>query len=41
MGSGRHLFLAPDDLKAMVPFENIVVAWNGSRESARALAISF
>ena len=47
--TGRHLFLVPDDQKvflvpddqkAMVPFENVVVAWNGSRESARALAES-
>jgi nucleotide-binding universal stress UspA family protein len=28
----------PDDLKPITPFENVVVAWNGSRESARALA---
>jgi len=39
-GAGRHLFLVPPDLKAMAPFDNIVVAWNGSRESARALAES-
>src|SRR6202049_1810547 len=39
-GTGRHLFLVPDDQKAMVPFENVVVAWNGSRESGRALAAS-
>jgi nucleotide-binding universal stress UspA family protein len=39
-GTGRHLFLVPDDQKAMVPFENVLVAWNGSRESARALAES-
>jgi nucleotide-binding universal stress UspA family protein len=37
-GAGRHLFLVPDDLKPIAPFENVVVAWNGSRESARALA---
>jgi nucleotide-binding universal stress UspA family protein len=40
-GAGRHLFLVPDDLKAISPFDNVVVAWNGSRESARALAESF
>jgi nucleotide-binding universal stress UspA family protein len=40
-GTGRHLFLIPEDLKAMAPFENVIVAWNGSRESARALAESF
>ena len=39
-GTGRHLFLVPDDWKALVPFDNVVVAWNGSRESARALAES-
>jgi nucleotide-binding universal stress UspA family protein len=39
-GTGRHLFLVPDDWKAIVPLDNIVVAWNGSRESARALAES-
>jgi nucleotide-binding universal stress UspA family protein len=39
-GTGRHLFLVPDDLKAIVPFDNVIVAWNGSRESARALAES-
>jgi len=39
-GAGRHLFLVPDDLKPITPFENVVVAWNGSRESARALAES-
>jgi nucleotide-binding universal stress UspA family protein len=39
-GTGRHLFLVPDDLKVIVPFENVVVAWNRSRESARALAES-
>ena len=40
-GAGRHLYLVPDDLKAITPFDNVVVAWNGSRESARALAESF
>ena len=39
-GTGRHLFLVPSDRKAMTPLDNIVVAWNGSRESARALAES-
>jgi nucleotide-binding universal stress UspA family protein len=37
-GTGRHLFLVPDDWKGFTPLDNIVVAWNGSRESARALA---
>jgi nucleotide-binding universal stress UspA family protein len=39
-GTGRHLFLVPDDWNAMAPLANVVVAWNGSRESARALAES-
>jgi nucleotide-binding universal stress UspA family protein len=39
-GAGRHLFLVPDDQKTMAPFDNVVVAWNGSRESARALSES-
>jgi nucleotide-binding universal stress UspA family protein len=37
-GSGRHLFLVPNRKPVKGPFEHIVVAWNGSRESARALA---
>jgi nucleotide-binding universal stress UspA family protein len=40
-GTGRHLFLIPEDLKAIAPFESVIVAWNGSRESVRALAESF
>jgi nucleotide-binding universal stress UspA family protein len=39
-GAGRHLFLVPDDQKTMMAFDNVVVAWNGSREAARALAES-
>ena len=39
-GTGRHLFLVPDDQRAMVPFENVVAAWNGPRESARAISES-
>jgi hypothetical protein len=37
-GAGRHLFLVPDELKPITPFETVIVAWNGSRKSARALA---
>jgi nucleotide-binding universal stress UspA family protein len=37
-GTGRHLFLVPEELKAIAPFDHVVVAWNGSRESARAVA---
>jgi nucleotide-binding universal stress UspA family protein len=37
-GSGRHLFLAPDKRRGESSFDHVLVAWNGSRESARALA---
>jgi hypothetical protein len=37
-GSGRHLLLVPDRKIPRPPFNRIVVAWNGSRESARALS---
>jgi nucleotide-binding universal stress UspA family protein len=37
-GSGRHLFLVPDRKPAKLAFDRVLVAWNGSRESARALA---
>ena len=39
-GAGRHLFLVPDDWTGLAPLDNVVVAWNGSRESARAVAES-
>src|ERR1700719_944772 len=37
-GSGRHLFLVPDRKPAKMGFDHILVAWNNSRESTRALA---
>jgi hypothetical protein len=37
-GTGRHLFLAPENWNPLAPLDNVVVAWNDSRESARALA---
>jgi nucleotide-binding universal stress UspA family protein len=37
-GSGRHLFLVPPGKPPARPPERILVAWNGSRESARALS---
>jgi nucleotide-binding universal stress UspA family protein len=37
-GSGRHLVLVPDRKPATPDVKNILVAWNGSRECARALA---
>lgn len=39
-GSGHHLILVPQDKPSTGTFEHIMVAWNGSRESARALAES-
>ncbi len=37
-GTGRHLFLVPHDWTGFKPLDHAIVAWNGSRESARALA---
>jgi nucleotide-binding universal stress UspA family protein len=37
-GSGRHIYLMPEAERPKIAFDCIVVAWNGSRESARALA---
>jgi nucleotide-binding universal stress UspA family protein len=37
-GSGRHVWLLPTRKPAKAAFDRILVAWNGSRESARALA---
>jgi nucleotide-binding universal stress UspA family protein len=37
-GSGRHLYLVPEAERPKINFDRILVAWNGSRESARALA---
>jgi nucleotide-binding universal stress UspA family protein len=37
-GSGRHVYLLPGTERPKVAFDRIVVAWNGSRESARAVA---
>ena len=37
-GSGRHLYLVPETERPEVALNRILVAWNGSRESARALA---
>ncbi|MCA6100653.1 hypothetical protein [Bradyrhizobium australafricanum] len=39
-GAGRHLFLVPEDEKTMAPLDHVVVARNGSRESARSLSES-
>ena len=38
LGSGRHVFLVPEVERPKIAFDRILVAWNGSRESARALA---
>jgi nucleotide-binding universal stress UspA family protein len=37
-GSGRHLYLVPETERPKIAFDRILVAWNGSRESARAVA---
>jgi nucleotide-binding universal stress UspA family protein len=37
-GSGRHIYLIPEAERPENAFDRVVVAWNGSRESARALA---
>jgi nucleotide-binding universal stress UspA family protein len=37
-GAGRHLYLVPETERPNVAFDRIMVAWNGSRESARAVA---
>src|ERR1700736_4112587 len=37
-GSGRNLYLVPETERPKIGFDRILVAWNGSRESARALA---
>jgi nucleotide-binding universal stress UspA family protein len=37
-GSGRNLYLVPEMERPKIAFNRILVAWNGSRESARALA---
>jgi nucleotide-binding universal stress UspA family protein len=39
-GSGRHIFLQPVRKSEKATFGRILLAWNGSRESARALAES-
>lgn len=36
-GSGRHLYVVPGGKPLPSRFDHIVLAWNGSRESARAL----
>jgi nucleotide-binding universal stress UspA family protein len=36
-GSGRHLYLVPETERPMIAFDRILVAWNGTRESARAM----
>jgi nucleotide-binding universal stress UspA family protein len=36
--TGRHLFLVPGGKTASPAFDSVMVAWNGSREAARAVA---
>jgi nucleotide-binding universal stress UspA family protein len=37
-GAGRHLFLVPERRTETPAFDNIMIAWNGSREAARAVS---
>lgn len=37
-GGGRHLMLVPDGQAHRHSFDHILLAWNGSREAARAMA---
>ncbi|MEA2986868.1 MAG: hypothetical protein QOD94_3122 [Alphaproteobacteria bacterium] len=37
-GSGHHLFLVPGGKRARANFDHVLVAWNGSREAARAVS---
>ena len=37
-GSGRHLFLFPETERPRIAFDRIILAWNGSRKSTRAMA---
>jgi nucleotide-binding universal stress UspA family protein len=37
-GSGRHLFLMPQESHPRCSFDHALIAWNGSRESTRAMA---
>jgi hypothetical protein len=39
-GSGRHLYLVPETERPKIALDRILVAWNGSREAARAIAES-
>src|SRR6202030_193387 len=39
-GSGRHLYLVPETERPKIAFGRILIAWNGSREAARALGES-
>jgi nucleotide-binding universal stress UspA family protein len=34
---GRHLLLVPEGMYGTLPFKHVMLAWNGSRESARGL----
>src|ERR1700722_13299403 len=40
LGSGRHLYLVPETERPKFAFDRILIAWNGSREAARALGES-
>jgi nucleotide-binding universal stress UspA family protein len=37
-GAGRHLFLVPEGKHVAPALDHVMIAWNGSREAARAVA---
>jgi nucleotide-binding universal stress UspA family protein len=37
-GSGRHVYVVPESAPSAHVFNHVLLAWNGSREAARALA---
>ena len=39
-GSGLHVYLVPETERPKIAFDRILIAWNGSREAARALGES-
>src|ERR1700682_1514009 len=39
-GSGRHLYLVPGTERPRIAFDRLLIAWNRSREAARALGES-
>lgn len=40
LGSGRNVFLVPETERPKIALDRVLVAWNGSREAARAMSES-